>query len=137
MDGGGSTVREEVVEALRRINRAWLEGRPRDLSELIHPEIAFVMPGFEGRTRGAEAFIAGFEDFCRHAKIQSFEESDHQFDVVGETAVASFAFAMVYERGGSRYRATGRDLWVLGREAGAAGWLAVSRTMIDLREDPV
>jgi hypothetical protein len=128
--------REDVAHALRRINQAWLAGRPRELDALIHPEIAFIMPGFGGRTRGAEAFIAGFEDFCRHAKIRSFEETDHQVDVIGETAVASYSFAMVYGREGSSYRATGRDLWVFGRQAGPVGWVAVWRTMLDLREEP-
>ena len=44
-------------------------------------------------------------------------------DVVGETAVVSFAFAMVYERDGASYRATGRDLWVFGqRRETMGGW---------------
>jgi hypothetical protein len=136
MSAERTDAREDVAHALRRINRGWLEGRPREMSGLIHPEIAFIMPGFGGRTRGAEAFIAGFEDFCREAKTRSFEETDHQVDVIGETAVASYAFTMVYEREGSTYRATGRDLWVFGRPAGQDGWVAVWRTMLDLREEP-
>lgn len=53
-------------------------------------------------------------------------------DVVGDTAMISFLFAMVYERNSRRYRATGRDFWIFHREG--AAWLAVWRTMFDLGE---
>ena len=55
-------------------------------------------------------------------------------DVVGETAVVSFGYQMVYERSGSRYRVTGRDLWVFQKQGGA--WIAVWRTMLDTDENP-
>jgi hypothetical protein len=77
------------------------------------------------------------EDFCRHAKILSYYETDPMVDAVGATAVASFAFAMVYTRDGSSYRATGRDLWVFGRKLEGEGWLAVWRTLLELQEVPV
>jgi ketosteroid isomerase-like protein len=131
-----TAAREDVAHALRRINQAWLEGRPQEMNGLIHPEVVMVMPGFGGKARGAQAFISGFEDFCRQAKIRSFEETEHLVDVIGETAVASYSFSMVYEREGSSYRATGRDLWVFGRQAGSVGWVVVWRTMMDLSEEP-
>jgi hypothetical protein len=125
---------QAVAESLRRINEAWLDGRPHDLLPLIHPEISMVFPGFAGRAQGAESFIGGFEDFCRTARVHSFEELDQQVDVIADTAVASYRFEMVYEREGARYQATGRDLWIFTRQAGA--WLAVWRTMLDLHEQP-
>jgi ketosteroid isomerase-like protein len=125
---------QAVAETLRRINEAWLNGRPHDLRPLIHSEITMVFPGFAGRTQGADSFIAGFEDFCRTARVNSFHESDRQVNVIADTAVASFRFEMVYERDGSSYQSTGRDLWIFTRKGG--GWLAVWRTMLDLQEQP-
>ncbi len=125
---------EDVTEALQAINRAWLEGRPDDLRPLIHPDMVMVFPGFAGRVAGRDAFVAGFVDFCTNARVVSFQERDHQADDVAGTAVASFAFDMVYQREGSQYRSTGRDLWVFARTD--SGWLAVWRTMLDLREEP-
>src|SRR5271166_4898953 len=81
---------ESVTEALGTINQAWLEGRPQDMAALIHPEITMVFPGFAGRVTGRDAFIAGFVDFCENARIISFQEHDHQVDLVADTAVASF-----------------------------------------------
>ena len=123
-----------MVETIRRINKAWLDGRPQDLASTIHPEITMVLPGFEGRIQGANSFISGFEEFCRTARVDSFQENEPQVDLIADTAVATFRFAMVYERDGSNYQATGRDLWIFTRHEGS--WLAVWRTMLDLHEQP-
>jgi ketosteroid isomerase-like protein len=93
-----------------------------------------VFPGFGGRAEGAEALISGFQDFCQNAKVLSYKESDHQVDLAGHSAVASFRFEMVYARDGASYRSTGRDLWVFERRDD--GWLAVWRTMLDVAEEP-
>ena len=119
---------------MRAINQTWLEGRPNDMRPWLHPEITMVFPGFGGRSAGCDAFIAGFVDFCQHARIHAYHERDQQIDLIGDTAVLTYAFEMVYEREGSRYRATGRDLWVFRREH--ERWLAVWRTMLDLQEEP-
>jgi hypothetical protein len=134
MEAHESADSQAVAQALQRINEAWLDSRPHDLLPLVHPEITMVIPGFAGRIQGASSFIAGFADFCRTARVHTFQEHDPQIDVIADTAVASFRFEMVYEREGARYQATGRDLWMFTRQAGA--WLAVWRTMLDLHEQP-
>jgi hypothetical protein len=133
-EGPGGADRAAVAEVVRRINRAWLDGRPEDLRALFHPAVAMIFPGFAGRAEGRDTLVAGFADFCAQAKVHDYREADHQVDVVGGTAVASYTFAMVYERAGGRYHSTGRDLWVFGRHAGA--WVAVWRTMLDVAEQP-
>ncbi|HLJ48253.1 MAG TPA: nuclear transport factor 2 family protein [Bryobacteraceae bacterium] len=117
---------------MRQINKAWLDGRVDDLRPKVHPDIVMVFPGFGGRSQGREAFLAGFEDFCRNAKTLEFHDRDLDVDVAGDTAVVTFRYEMVYERSGERYRSTGRDLWVL--QAANNDWLAVWRTMLDIEE---
>src|SRR5271155_4434335 len=117
------TMQEAVSAALQRINRAWLERRTEDLAPLFHPNITLVFPGFSGRAEGREALVAGFADFCNNATVHEYKESEHQVDVIGDTAVASFTYEMVYERDAKRYRATGRDLWVFARQGNE--WIAV------------
>jgi uncharacterized protein (TIGR02246 family) len=124
----------DATQLLRRINQAWLEGRPRDLAPLFHPDIVMILPGFAGRLQGREQMVSGFVDFCANAKVHAFEADEEQIDVIGQTAVASVAFTMVYERQGQRFRSTGRDVWVFTREGG--DWLAVWRTMLDLTDQP-
>ena len=125
---------EEVSQALSSINRAWFSGRPRDLEPLFHPEIAVLVPGGV-RAKGRDALIRGFVDMCENARVHRFDETDRQIDVFGDTAVASLAFTMVYEREGATYRATGRDVWVFSRSG--EGFRAIYRTMLDLAEEEV
>jgi hypothetical protein len=124
----------EVMEAMDRINLAWLENRPRDLHALFHPEIVMVFPSLQGQVRGCGALVDGFVDFCENAKVIDYNESDHHVDVIGETGVVRFTFSMIYERSGKRQHATGRDFWIFARHSGS--WLAVWRTMFNVDEKP-
>jgi ketosteroid isomerase-like protein len=58
---------------------------------------------------------------------------DRQVDVVGDQAIASYRYGITYRRDGQRFRARGRDLWILARSDGR--WRAVWRTMLDLAEE--
>jgi len=111
-------------------------GRPvDDLAPLVHSGIVIVLPGFAGRIRGREEFLAGFRHFRESSNIQEFHEHDLQCDATGDTAVITFRYEMVYERTGNRYRATGRDLWVFQNQH--AGWIAVWRAMLEMEENAV
>jgi uncharacterized protein (TIGR02246 family) len=128
------TEREAVVAAMAAINRAWLDGRPEDLSPRLHPDVTMVVPGFVARVQGRETFLAGFVDFCSQATVHEYREEDLKVDIAADTAVVSYRYEMVYERAGERFRADGRDLWVFAR--GDGQWVAVWRTMLDSNEQP-
>src|SRR5947208_15940575 len=102
---------DSAAATMDRINRAWLGGTVENLSPLVHPKIVMVLPGFSGRAQGRDTLLAGFHDFTSNATVHEFREHDRQVDVVGNTAVVSCRFEMVYERVGKRYRYTGRDVW--------------------------
>ena len=87
------------------------------------------------RVEGRSLLVQSFVDMCENAQVHGFEESDRRVEALGETAVASFAFTIVYERDGEKYRSMGRDLWVFSRVD--EDWKAVFRTMLDLAEEPV
>lgn len=126
---------ERVKDLIHLINSAWREGRTDDLSALFHPDIVMVFPNFSGSAKGSSAMVAGFKDFCENAHVHEYAESNFQIDVIGNSAVASFSFVMIYERDGSKYRSTGRDLWVFSKSD--SEWKAAWRTMLDLHEEPV
>jgi len=132
MTAGSDT--NDATNALRQINEAWLAGRVDAMAPLLHPEIVMVFPGFAGKIQGREELLAGFRDFCEHATVHEFREHDHQVDAIGDTAVLSFRYEMLYERSGKRNRATGRDLWVFQKLEQT--WTAVWRTMLDMTENP-
>jgi hypothetical protein len=124
--------RESAGAAMERINQAWLDGKIDDLGPMVHPEIVTVFPGFSGKMQGRDTFLAGFRNFCQSARIHEFREQDRQVDIAGNTAVVTFHYEMLYERLGERYRATGRDLWVL--ESEGSEWIAVWRAMLEMAE---
>lgn len=101
------------------------------MREFIHPEIAIVPPGLTETLRGCDLLVASFEEFCHNAIVLEYEETDEHIDVVGNCAVATFRFRMVYERTAYREDCSGRDLWVFERQKGR--WIAVWRAMLDLK----
>jgi hypothetical protein len=125
----------EVAATMRRVNDAWLHGQLDDLEPLVHPKVTMALPGWGGRMHGRDAFIDGFRDFCQNATVEGFHEHDHEIDLIGDTAVVTFRYEMIYRRLGDRRRATGRDLWVFAKQSGM--WVAIWRTMLDLAEQAV
>ena len=89
-------------------------------------------PGFSGEVAGRDALLASFVEFCANARVLEYQESNEQINVIGDCAVASFQFEMLYERAKYQERSKGRDLWVFQLISGK--WVAVWRTMMDLEE---
>jgi hypothetical protein len=126
--------REAALQRLLRINRIWLDGEVEALAPLVDANVVMVFPRFTGRVQGREEFLAGFRDFCANARVHEFHDHGYETDVIGDTAVITFQYEMIYERSAERYRATGRDLWVLQDRDG--NWVAVWRAMLELHELP-
>jgi ketosteroid isomerase-like protein len=127
------TSRHEAVNiVIQTINRVWLNGQVEALAPMVDPDIVMVFPNFTGRIQGREQFLAGFRDFCENAKVHEFHDHDYQSDLVGDTAVVTFRYDMIYERSGEQYRASGRDLWVFRSQRNE--WIAVWRTMLEMHE---
>ncbi len=129
---GEREAREGARAVVEEINRAWREGRPGDIGRHLDDQVVMVFPGFEGRSAGRGALVAGYVDFATHADVHMYSERDHHVDVWGDTAVVGYRFEMVYSRDGDRFRSTGRDLFVLRRADDR--WVATWRTMLDVQE---
>jgi len=123
----------DVHETLAEINRCWRENRPQEMKPYLHPDITMVFPGFTGSLAGRDAFLGGFSEFYTNARVIEYEESDEQIHVVDRVASVSYRFTMVYERATYRERSTGRDVWIFERSDDR--WIAVWRTMVDLKEE--
>lgn len=127
--------KDRVSEVMKRITDAWLNKRPEEMSRLLHEGIVMVHPGFSERAVGLTTVVASFKDFCENAVVHQWNQADPQLDVIGTVAVVSFAFEMVFERASQRRRSTGRDFWVFEKRKGE--WIAVFRTMLDLKDEPL
>ena len=114
-----------------RINRAWLEGRPEDDGAADPPRDHVRLPRLRGTDHGGRAFLAGFEDFCELAGVESFHDERSPGGHRSARPRSRASTSTWSTNGtGSTHRATGRDLWVFTRSRRA--WQAVWRTMLDL-----
>jgi len=117
----------ELQRHVHRLNQAWIGGQPDRLGDFFHEDMAIVSPDFKNRLEGRAACVASYREFVDRAKIRDFAESSWSVDVIGDTAVVSYRFAIGYAMDGQEFREGGRDLFVLQRDAG--NWLAVWRMM--------
>jgi uncharacterized protein (TIGR02246 family) len=123
-----------VQRVLDRIQRAWREGRPEEMSAVLAPDITFVFPGFSMRLTGRDRLIDSYRDFLAGTRMGSYREDRRSIEGGGSAALAEIAFDMTYARGGREWRAHGIELWALERRPD--GWVAYWRTMQELTEEP-
>ena len=122
----------EIHNTLTAINSAWRSGHPEEMEIYLHPQIIMKLPGFSGEIIGREVLINSFIEFCTNAQVLEYSESDEQINVIGNCAIATFKFEMIYERTKYRDKSNGRDFWIFERQGN--NWTAVWRTMMDLNE---
>ena len=126
---------DDVRTAMSEIQAAWRENRPRDMIPYLHPDVMMALPGFTGIIKGRHILVTSFIEFNKSAKVILYSESDHEVQVVADTAIVTFEFQMTYERGDYRGHSKGRDFWIFARDDDR--WLAVWRTMMDVSDNPV
>jgi len=122
----------EIHNTLTAINNAWRNSHPEEMEIYLHPEIIMKLPGFSGEITGREVLIDSFKEFCSNAQVLEYSESDEQINIIGNCAIATFKFEMIYERTKYRDKSIGRDFWIFERQGN--NWAAVWRTMMELNE---
>jgi hypothetical protein len=123
-----SPQQDEAWDVVRRINQAWVLGRTEDLEALLHPSMVVVPPPPDDAVRGRDACIESYREFALAARVLHFEELHPTVEVFGETAIATYDFAITYEADGTYTTERGREIFVLAREEGR--WRAVWRTQL-------
>jgi hypothetical protein len=117
-----------IRRILKGINQAWIEGRWSELEGYFHDDMVIAQPGQGRQGTGKQACVDSYKSFADRAVVREFEESEHQIDIWGETAVASYRVDIIYEMNGQEHRDSGIDLYVFIQQYGR--WLAVWRTII-------
>lgn len=120
--------REEVLERLRAVNRAWIERRFEDLEELFDQEMVIAAPDFQSLAEDRDRCIQSYRDFMSRATVLNFEESDYHVLAWRDSAVIDYQYRITYEMEGKRHHDAGRDLFVFNRTDGA--WRAVWRLLL-------
>ena len=118
----------EIWELIRRSNRAWLAGAAHEVANLFDEDAVVIAPRLQGRMEGRDAIVRSYEDYVHHARTHAFEELEHQIDVFGDSAVATYRFTVRYTIEGedAEHDETGQEVLVFRRSAG--GWKVIWRT---------
>lgn len=125
----GDEAAVEIWQKVQASNRAWREGRPEDVAALFDESAVVVVQG-EVKARGRAAIVQSYVDYCQHVVTHAFEELEHSVEVFGETAAASYLFAVRYEMGGVVHSERGQEILLFQRRDG--NWRVFWRTQIFL-----
>jgi ketosteroid isomerase-like protein len=119
------------LEALvREINRLWVGGNAEKLAEYFHQDMIIVNPELKRMGKGREDCVKGYIDFSSQAETTSYEESDFEIEVWGDTAMINYRFDITYDMDGQKYNDTGRDLFIFSKDDKIDRWLAVWRMIV-------
>jgi uncharacterized protein (TIGR02246 family) len=121
---------QDIWQAIVASNAAWTSGNPRGVAPLYAEDVVMVTPGISGRVVGRDAMVDGYVEYCNQARTHSFKELEHDVDVRGDVAVATYRFAVRYEIGGHVFDDIGQEILVLSRTKDR--WLVIWRTQMTL-----
>ncbi len=118
----------ELVGFLRKLNRAWINGRADELKSMFHEDMVIVAPDFQVPASGREACAKSYADFTAQAEVVELRESEFWTRSWGDAAMVSYRFELKYTMDGKDHTDSGRDLFLLVRRED--GWLAAWRTLL-------
>ena len=130
-----SSLQKEVMNVIKNINSAWLEGKIEDLRKYLHSDIITISPDFKTRLPGIDKVLKSYRDYCGNSKNYSFRESDFHVEIFDKTAVADYEYHIIYEINNKKYDGTGREIWTFSRVNN--NWLAVWRLLVNVVDKEV
>jgi uncharacterized protein (TIGR02246 family) len=125
---------EEIWTAIQESNRAWVGGNPKGVAALYSDDVIFVAPKLATHLVGREAVVQSYVDYVAAARTHKFEEREHFIHVSGDTAIATYNFAVRYELDGRTFDDTGQEIMVFARRDNR--WLAIWRTQAIFESKP-
>ena len=119
---------DELIEFLRKLNRAWINNRAEELKSMLHEDMVIVAPDFQVPASGREACAKSYADFTARAEVKELRESGFWTRSWGDAAMVSYRFELKYTMDGKDHADAGRDLFLLVRVGD--GWQAAWRTLL-------
>jgi uncharacterized protein (TIGR02246 family) len=124
--------RERVAGILAAINDAWRTGPPHQVAAAIRPyfsdDAVIVAPNLARVARGGDAVAASYQEFVETTRVLRAMLGTPEIDVLGDVAVATVTWHMLYVFDGTETVDTGHDVYVLRRREG--GWLVCWREVL-------
>lgn len=118
-----------IASAVAKLSESWLGRQYRALAECFDENVVMMMPGGTGQVQGRAAIVDSYRDFMESATLTEYHEDPALIDVWGDTAVASYRWAMSWVSNGKPESGAGCDVLVF-RRAEGDDWRVVWRTMV-------
>ena len=118
---------EDLKVIIKSINDYWLAKEYDKIGAFLSDDVVIRPPGGAGEVRGRDAYVQSYRDYDQAAKTHEFLAEDPVIDLMGDVAVATCPFSVVYEIEGQVYRERGHEHLVFSRSG--MQWLIVWRTM--------
>jgi|SRR5271156_3661458 len=123
---------EQIRAILEEINDAWRHGPPGDVAARIRPhftaDAVIVSPSLSRVARGGDAVAASYQDFATTTRVLRALLGTPEVDVLGEVAVATLTWHMLYVFDDIETVDTGHDVYVFARRDGR--WLVCWREVL-------
>lgn len=118
----------EIRRILDVINGAWTTARTDALAALFHADMVIAGPGYQTYAAGRDACVESYREFSTNAKVLAYSAAEPAIGVWDDTAVASYAWTMTWQRDNDPVSDAGTDQFVFTRSGGR--WLAVYRLVL-------
>ena len=122
----------EIVAILSAINDAWRYGPPHEVAARIRSyfsdDAVIVAPNLVRAARGGDAVAASYQAFVETTLVRRAMLGPAEVDVLGDVAVATLTWHMLYAYEGSETVDTGHDVYVFTRRDGR--WLVCWREVL-------
>ena len=117
---------------LAQLNDAWMHKRGDAMTAALNPcfadDVVIRGPGFLFLGQGRSFAIQSYHDFVTQAEIKNLSLDEPEIDVIAETAVAQYKWAMTYVLSGNEYTEHGHDVFAFSKHDGS--WQIVWRAML-------
>jgi hypothetical protein len=124
----GTSNANVITESFHRFIRAWLDGSPERIADMIDEGIVMSIPQSSNWVRGKEEFFRALQEYRLQRCITKFDESDVVVDTEGALSVVSYRFQIEYAHVDRNVSESGIDLLVFQNKGGA--WKLVRRSML-------
>jgi hypothetical protein len=124
--GGGEN--DVLFGLVRRIDRAWVEGRPEEILRMSNPSGTFLIGDYSPfYITGTEALREHFADFYSTGRVTSLQELSPVVRIWGNMAAVAFDFDLDYAINNQQRRAPGRAVYTFVRTTAVPGrWTMVA-----------
>ena len=95
---------EAIRRVIQQINEDWSSKRYAEIGEHLAEQVVIAPPGLQERIRGREAYVQSYLEYDRAATTREFSPGEPEVDVIGEVAVSTYPFLVVYELEGKTSR---------------------------------